>query len=109
MFTKELNSEDIPVFEGGEVVLKVGSHDFVLSEIARIIESENARVISLSTNFQSDGSALVTLKINTENLNTILKSLERYGYDIFSYVMHNAAEYDDTDRRFSEFLRYLEV
>ena len=111
METKKFIFDDISVSEpldtGGQVVLKVSNRDFVLSEIARIVENENARIVNLATDFQSDCSALVSLKINTENLMPILKSLERYGYDIYSYSMNNVAEYDNTDARFCEFLRYL--
>ena len=113
MDTKDFISGNISVFPaldaGGQVVLKVGNRDFVLSEIARIVEDENARIINLTTDFQSDNSALISLKINTENLTPILKSLERYGYNIDSYFMNNIMEYDNTDARICEFLRYLEV
>jgi len=113
METKNFISDDISVLPaldlGGQVVLKVGNHDFVLSEIARIVENENARIINLTTDFQSDDSALISLKINTESLTPILKSLERYGYDIHSYSMNNAVEYDNIDARLCEFFRYLTV
>ena len=110
METKDFISTDIPVMQafGTEVVLKVGNRDFVLSEIARIVENENARIVNLTTDFQPDNSALISLKINTENLTPILKSFERYSYDIYSHSMNNL-EYDNTDARFCEFLRYLTV
>ena len=110
METKDFISDNISVLRplDAEVVLKVGNHDFVLSEIARIVENENARIVNLTTDFQPDDSALVSLKINTENLTPILKSLERYSYDIYSHSMNNL-EYDNTDARFCEFLRYLTV
>ena len=113
METKNFISPDIsilqPVDTSGQVVLKVGNRDFVLSEIARIVENENARIIHLTTDFQADDSALVTLKLNTENLMPILKSFERYEYNVHSYFMPDVAGYDRTDTRLSEFLRYLTV
>ena len=111
METKDFISDDISVLQpsDAELVLKVGNRDFVLSEIARIVENENARIVNLTTDFQPDDSALISLKINTENLTPILKSLERYSYDIHSYSMNNAMEYDNTDARLYEFLRYLTV
>jgi hypothetical protein len=94
---------------GGLIILQTHDHDYVLSEIARIIENENARILSFATNMQSNGFLLITLKINTENFNAILKSLERFNYEIYSYFMNGDDESDIFQKRLDEFMHYMNI
>ena len=94
---------------GGLIILETKKYDYVLSEIARIVEGENAKILSFSTNMKPNGSLLITLKINTENISPVLRSFERFGYHIFSYFMNNENEDDTYEKRLNEFLHYLQV
>ncbi len=94
---------------GGVIILQVHDHDYVLSEIARIIENENAKVLSFTTNLRSNGFLLITMKINTENFSSILKSLERFNYEIYSYFMNANDETDTFQKRLNEFMHYINI
>jgi len=94
---------------GGLIILETKKYDYVLSEIARIVEGENAKILSFSTNMKPNGSLLITLKINTENISAVLRSFERFGYHIFSYFMNTENEDNTYEKRLNEFLHYLQV
>lgn len=94
---------------GGLIILQSQKHDYVLSEIARIVECENAQILSFTTNVQPNGTILITLKINTENISSILKSFERYGYNIRSYFTTDDDEQEAFRKRLDELLYYLEI
>ena len=68
---------------GGIIVLDVSSRDYSLSEIAQIIESNDANVLScyISTHAQSK-QLEITLKINKLDLKEILATFDRYNYEV---------------------------
>ncbi|MDX9928883.1 MAG: CBS domain-containing protein [Bacteroidales bacterium] len=95
---------------GGIVVLEVLEHDYSLARISQIVESNNARVLSSYITSRSDSTGLeITLKINTTNLTSIIRTFERYGYEVKTWV----SEDDSLDRfysdRFDMFMKYLDI
>lgn len=92
---------------GGLITLKVQDHDYSLNEISRIIESENALITTLYIeDIPNEQSMFIHLKINAEDLSRIIKSLERFKYDI--YFTHNKSDFDDeAEFRFNSFLKFL--
>ena len=94
---------------GSILVLELGMRDFSLSEIARIVESENASILSMYVTSRPDSGTLeVTLKINKQNILSILATFERFNYEI--KATFKEATYDDTLReRYEALLSYLNV
>lgn len=94
---------------GGILVLELGARDFQLSEIARIIESDNASVLSLYVRTFSDSTKMeLTLKLNQTELTHIIASLERFNYEIKA-SFHQSPRLDDTMERFESFMHYLNI
>lgn len=94
---------------GSILVLDVGKRDYSLSEIARIVESENAAILS-SFIISSLNSARVdvTLKINRQNIQAIIRTFERYDYDV--KASFNEADYVDSLKdRYDALMAYLNV
>lgn len=94
---------------GGVIILQTNTHDYALSEIARIVEGENAQILSFCTNIKANGTLLITLKINTENISPILRSFERFDYHIFAYFMNGDNEDNTFEKRLNEFLHYMQI
>lgn len=96
--------------KGGIIVLEMNHHDYSLSQISQIIEGNNARILSLYIK-NTDGSSRieVTLKINTSDLTSILKTFERYEYDIRASFMDDENLSGFYKNRYEQFLRYLDV
>jgi predicted transcriptional regulator len=94
---------------GGILVLEMNPRDYSLAEIARLIESENAAILS-SLITSPYGSAMIelTLKLNKEDLKHVVATLERFGYTITSSFYES--DYLDSLRdRYESFIRYLNV
>ncbi|MEQ8706785.1 MAG: CBS domain-containing protein [Phaeodactylibacter sp.] len=103
-------SRTAPFSEPGSIiVLEISRRDYQLSQIAQIVESENAAILSsfITTNLDST-RVDVTLKINRQNIQNILATFERYEYDI--KASFNEIEYLDTLRdRYDSLMAYLNV
>jgi Mg/Co/Ni transporter MgtE len=63
---------------GAIIVLAIGLHDFSLSQIAHLVESDNCRILNCATkiNLESDNIE-VTLKVDKSNINALLNSFLR--------------------------------
>lgn len=94
---------------GSIIVLEMSRLDYQLSQIAQIVESENAAVLSsfITTSLEST-RVDVTLKINRQNILNILATFERYDYEIKASFNEN--EYIDSLRdRYDSLMAYLSV
>jgi acetoin utilization protein AcuB len=94
---------------GSIIVVETSKRGYSLSEIARIVESENASVLSsyISTPMDAD-TVEVAIKVNAQNINAILATFERFGYEV--KASYREDEYADILReRFDSFMAYLNV
>ena len=92
---------------GSVVVLKVAVRDYQLAQIVQIVESEEARIIGFHlASDEESGQLLICLKINQTDLTRILKSLERYNYNIVE-VFHKSMFSDSVADRYQSFMKYL--
>ncbi|MCI4648742.1 CBS domain-containing protein [Phaeodactylibacter sp.] len=94
---------------GSIVVLEMSRHDYQLSQIAQIVESENAAVLSAFITTSLDSIRVdVTIKINRQNIQNILATFERYEYEV--KASFNEIEYLDSLRdRYDSLMAYLNV
>ena len=95
---------------GSILVLDLLRRNYSLAEMARIVESENAQIISaFITSHSSDSSRIdVTIKVNRQNVQSILATFERFDYDI--KASFNELEYLDSLRdRYDALMNYLNV
>ena len=95
---------------GGLIVLKVLSHDYSMSRISQIVESNDARILSMYITSNPDSTSLeITLKVNTTDLTSIIRTFERYSYDVTTWVTDN----DELDRfytdRYNLLMKYLNM
>ena len=100
---------DLTENENSLIILEVPSKDYTLTEIARIIESNNAHVMSLSVLPVSDGSTLlISIKLDISDLTPVLRSFERFNYNVIYYMKEG--EINDIQReRLQELLFYLNM
>lgn len=93
---------------GGIIVLDMGSADYSLQQISRIVEENGAKILSVSVLPADHGNVVVTLKINQRDLNAIIQSLHRFNYQIRE--SYQEAEYNDgLQKRYEEFMRFLNI
>jgi hypothetical protein len=96
--------------ENSLIIIEVPAKDYTLTEIARIIESNNAHVLSLSVLPMADGSSLlISIKLDISDLTPVLRSFERFDYKVVYYFMKEG-EINDVQRdRLQELLYYLDM
>ncbi|MDA1382418.1 MAG: CBS domain-containing protein [Bacteroidetes bacterium] len=93
--------------EGSIVVLEIPAANYSLSKISRIVEENGARITSFNMNHLDSGDLVVSMKVNTINIATIMASFERFDYKVLNF--YNSPEVEDEIRnKFEAFMRYLE-
>lgn len=94
---------------GGIIVLEVNQNDYSLAQIAQIVESNNAKILSSYIMSSPDSTKLdITLKINQVELGRILRTFERYDYVINASYQKSSFD-DDLQLRFDSLLNYLNM
>lgn len=96
--------------KGAIVVLQIEHRDYSLTEISRLVESNDAKIIS---SYFADGSldgeapSTLTLKLNRREVTSVVATLERYGYDVITVYGSDPIENPDRER-LDMLLKYLE-
>jgi CBS domain-containing protein len=95
---------------GAILVLSLAPKDYSPTIISRIIEENNAKMISLYMVPDPKNDELsVTIKINTQETSSIMRSFDRYGYSVRSYFLANSQLEDFYRSRYEEFMKYMNV
>jgi hypothetical protein len=78
-----------------------------MAQIAQIVESNNARILSSYILTNSTSSKLeITLKINKLDLSSIIRTFERYDY-VVKESFQKSMDNDDLQARFDSLMHYL--
>lgn len=94
---------------GGILQLEMNINDYSLSEIANIVESNGAKIISSYIFTHDDSTKMdVTIKINQTDLSAIIQTFERYNYTLVA-SFHKSELEDDLRKRYDAFLHYLNM
>lgn len=94
---------------GSIVVLEMGVRDYSLHEIARLVEANDAKVLSVYTRTLPDSTRIeVTLKINREDISDVLRSFDRY--ELFVKTTYQGSKlHEDLRGRYEELMRYINL
>ena len=94
---------------GGILVIEMPIQNYSMVEVSQIVESNNARILSSYVSSSDSITALLTLKINSENLSAIIKTFERYDYYIKYSFNTNDLNESITRERYESLINYLNV
>lgn len=95
---------------GGIIVLELYSNDYSLSQIAQIIEGNDAKVLSLYITSPSNSTKLeVTLKINRKELSSVLQTFNRYNYIVKASFTDESDLNSLYENRYESFMKYLSI
>ncbi|MBI2269494.1 MAG: CBS domain-containing protein [Bacteroidetes bacterium] len=94
---------------GGIIILEMNPKDYTLTQIAKIVEENDARILACYLTPQQGTDRIeVTLKINREDLSAILQTFSRFNYTV--KASFHQSEYDeDMRRRFELFMNYVNM
>ena len=94
---------------GGVIVLELNQNDYSVTQIGNIIEGNDAKILSLHVSSQPESMKLeVTIKVNREDLSSIIQTFNRYNYIIKASYSQSDYESGMKDR-LDEFLHFLNI
>ena len=94
---------------GGIIVMEMERLQFSISEISRIVESNDATVLHLNTTIQPDtGLLTVSLHINKKEIAAIVSAFERYDYDVIYYFGDEKFE-NEIHSNYRHLMSYLDI
>lgn len=94
---------------GGILVLSLNKADYSLAQVAHVVEANNAKILS-SYVFErpETGKLELTLKVNQEEIGSIIQSLNRYDYEVIAYFQESA-HLEDLKDRYNELMRFINI
>jgi len=94
---------------GGIIVLEMNIHDYSLSEIAQIVETNNTKILNSFVNtFKESTKIEVTIKLNTTDIEPVLQTFMRYDYMIKASFTE-ADLNDNLSDRYDSLMNYLNI
>ena len=92
---------------GGVIVLEMNNNDYSLTEIANIVESNNTKILSSYIISKPNSTKIeVTIKLNKQDVNTIIKDFERREYTISASYKDEETNTDYLER-YESLMRFL--
>ena len=85
---------------GGIIILSLKQIDYSLAEISRLVESNDAKILSSIVNNDIFDANMIklTIKINKTDLSSIIATLERFEYKIIAKFEESKLESTDKER-----------
>lgn len=95
---------------GGIIVLSLKQVDYSMAEIARLIESDNAKILSsfITADMMDPSKIKLTLKINKSDTSRIIATLERFNYKVIAKFQHPTMITNEKER-IDILLKYLNI
>ncbi|MEO5984478.1 MAG: CBS domain-containing protein [Ferruginibacter sp.] len=94
---------------GGIIVLEMERSQFAISEISRIVESNDCTILHLNTTVHSDtGMLTVTIHLNKREISAVVSTFERYEYDVI-YFYGNEKFENEIHTNYKHLMNYLDI
>ena len=94
---------------GGIIVLEMERNQFAISEISRIVESNEATILHLNSTIQPEtGLLTVTIHINKKEVSMVVAAFERYDYDVIYYFGEEKFE-NEIHSNYRHLMNYLDI
>ena len=95
---------------GGIIVLELNANDYSLAQIARIVEDNDAKILSSYITSSVDSVKMeVTLKINRVDVTSLIQSFLRYDYIVKASYQSSDRNKDILRDNYDQFMMYLNV
>lgn len=96
--------------QGGILVLEIRYMDYSMAEISRLVESDDAKILGsyLSQNNKEPNMVYLTLKMNKEDLTTVVATLERFDYKVVA-KFHESNNIETERERLDNLLNFLNI
>ena len=94
--------------EGTILIVSKNKTDYAISEIAQIIESNDAKLFGVFISKSDNNKVELTIKLQSDNINDVIHSFRRYDYNIIKGIKED--EYlNDLKERSKYLQKYLNI
>ena len=94
---------------GGIIVLEMDKVSFSFSEIAKLVETNDAQIIQLNTYKDgTSGNFYITLRINKAEISDIVATFQRYEYQVKYYFGEELYE-NELRNNYDHLMNYLNI
>jgi CBS domain-containing protein len=105
-FAKLFSLEEV----GGVIILEMNINNYSLSEICRIVESNEIKILSSFIDRKPGTNVLdVILKLDNDDLSTLIQSFMRYDYNVKAVYLDQSELGDLYKDRFDQFMKYMNI
>lgn len=87
--------------DSSEITVECHPADYSASHLAQAVEDSDTHLVDLLTAPSSNGRLEVTLRVRREDPGPVVRSLERYGYNVTDF---SAPRYDNAEITFQRML-----
>ena len=95
--------------QGAVLVVSILPFQYSLAELSRLVETNNAQITQLNTSYdEATGALLITIKLNREEAEAIIATLQRYNYQVLHYF-GNTPLNNDIEEHYHHLMNYLDV
>ncbi len=93
---------------GSIMTVEINQKQFSISEISKIVESNNARITGLFVTAYREEKVQITIKMISENISSVSETFERFGYTVV-HKFYNDEKEEMMRDRFEQLMKYLDV
>ena len=94
---------------GAIIVLELNQNDYSLTQISRIVEENDTKILSLYINSEADSTSIeLTIKVNREDIRAILSSFSRFNIAVKASFQQSEFS-EDLRNRFDMFMNYINM
>ncbi len=95
---------------GGVIILEMNIHDYSLSEISQIVESNGVKILSCFLDRKTGTTNLdVILKLDHEDLSPLIQTFMRYDYNVKAVYLDHSMVSDLYKDRFDQFMKFMNI
>jgi len=95
---------------GAIIILELNQSDYVLSQIAQIVEDQDAKILSLYVTPEKESTRMeLTIKLNQMEIQAIIQALNRYNYTIKATYTEDQERDEDLRDRYDSLMNYLNI
>jgi len=108
-FIAELSN--FPFFMENGVILEIEIpiKNYSLNEVTKIVESNNLRLFGVLLTALDENNARITLKMEGQDLTSVIANFERFGYTIINKYFNDSKEEELIKDRYNQLMRFLEL
>ena len=105
-FAKLFSLEEI----GGVIILEMNVNNYSLSEISRIVESNDIKILSSFMDRKPGTNVLdVILKLDNDELSSLVQAFMRYDYNVKAVYLDQSEIGDLYKDRFDQFMKFMNI